>query len=119
MSDRRHTYSFTLRPDLVERAARLADAADRSRSHIVERALAAYCDAVEIPRGALADTVADAAGGGGAPSPATSGAPYPAGLHVAAMHRQAAARRAQDDAHAEARDRAMHETAENLKGLPI
>ena len=127
--------SFTLPPDLIARAGRLAQSADRSRSYVVAQALRAFCDAIETPQpGGASVTPPQPAAVPGAPSRGACGtgdasrSANPGGsdvasptsysnLHIAALRRQADARHAQDAALAEARDRAMQETAANLKGI--
>jgi len=128
----------TLPPALIERADRIAEAAERSRSYVVAQALRAFCDAIETPQpGGASVTPPQTAAAPGAPSRGACGTgdasrsafrggsdvasptSYPASLHLAATRRQADAKRAQAEALAEARDRAMQDTTENLKGIEI
>lgn len=97
-------------------AAQLAAAAaadDRPVSAVVRQALRAVLP--DLPSGASAAPAA--AAGVVTPSAAAAALPYPASLHAGHMRRQADARAAQDAAHAEARERAIDETAAALKGF--
>jgi predicted transcriptional regulator len=109
----------TLPPELIERADRIADQDDRSRSYVVAQALRTFCEAAETPvRGAgLCPGVADTAGLAAPPSAPAGGPSYPARLHQAHARRQLAAHRAADAALAEAQERALAETAAALRQL--
>jgi hypothetical protein len=114
----------TLPPGLIERADRIAEADERSRSYVVTRALQTYCDSIEIPPPAGRLPVADAvrsadgaAAGPGAPSRAPAAASYPASLHIDTTQRQAAAKRMQAAETAQAHDAALNATTDYLTKL--
>ncbi len=107
----------TLPPSLIERADRLAEADERSRSFIVTRALERYCEDFELRPPGLTPPVMPEAARSGAPS-VPGGTPFPAAaLHIGTLLRsqKIAAERAETDR--QNRERVAHQNADYMNDL--
>ena len=109
----------TLPPSLIERADRLAEADERSRSFIVTRALERYCEDFELRPPGLTPPVMPEAARSAEGSSGLGGTPlsYPASLHVDAVRRvrSVATERAETDR--QNCERVAHQNADYMNDL--